>query len=104
MASIAFTVVGMVILLRVCFPLDKYRAIVFGCSTAVNVGGLILCIIFSFYDVGWNFLKINFKEFSPLNWLTIGIISFACIGCYVVYNYLISMFDKSSDLIKEETK
>ncbi len=101
MASIAFTIVGMIVLLRVCFPLDKYRAIVFGCSTIVNVGGLFLCIIFSLNNVGWNFLKIDFVEFSPLNWLTIALISFSSVACYIIYNYFVSVFKKSNDPIKE---
>jgi len=106
MASIIFTIVGLFVLLKVCTPIDRYRSFVFLGAAIVNVVGLMLCILFSIYKAGWNFLKIDFNTFSIRNWLDICVVSLIGIGAYFVYFSIVDIFKKKSITTnnkKEET-
>lgn len=89
--AVLFTIVAFFVLLKVCSPLDKFRTIVFIGSGVVNLGGLILCIIFSIFTVGWNFLKIDFKNFAPVNWLIIAITGTLCVAAYLLFFQVIKI-------------
>lgn len=83
--AIIFTIVGMFVLLKVCTPLDKYRAMVFGISVVINVVGLLLCIMFSLNHFGFNFLEIDFNLISPTNWVTVIATSVVGITAYFIF-------------------
>ena len=81
MSVIVFTVLGLVVLLKICLPFNKYRAIVFAGAATVEVGLLVAAGFISFKvsdteSFVYKFLTfgIDFPSLTLVNWFAIAII------------------------------
>lgn len=93
MSVITFTLVGLVILLKICLPLNKYRALVFAGATTLEIGLLVAAAIVS-YKVGvkQSIIAINFPSLTLVNWLAIAIILVLTISTYLIVSYIVEVF------------
>ena len=101
MSVIAFSVLGIVCLYRVCSPLDKYRAVVLACSAVVNAVALILSAIFTYKlgHVEQRMLRIPFNDMSGPAYLTMAIIIIVYAALYLYIYRLIEI--KKGEHVKE---
>ena len=90
MSVIAFTVLGLVVLLKVCLPLNKYRGLVFGGAVFVEAALLVAAAIVS-YKIGVteSIIAINFPSLTPVNWFVLGIIIVLTTSIYLIVSYIV---------------
>ncbi len=93
MSVITFTLLGLVILLKICLPFNKYRALVFGGATLIELV-LLGVAMFVSYKVGveQSVININFPSLTLVNWFTIGIIILASVSIYLIVTYIVEVF------------
>ena len=93
MSVITFTVIGLIILLKICLPFTKYRAIVFAGSALVEVGLLVAAAIISYkVSVQASIIAINFPVLTLVNWFVIGIIVILTVATYLIVSYIVEVF------------
>ena len=90
MSVIAFTVLGLVVLLKVCLPFNKYRALVFGGAAFLEVALLVTAAIVS-YKIGVteSIVAINFPSLTLVNWFVVGIIIVLTTSIYLIVSYIV---------------
>ena len=93
MSVIAFNIMTLIILLKICLPFSKYRAIVFAGAATVEVGLITLAAVLS-YTQGINeqIIAIDFKSLTLVNWFVLGIIVILVAALYLVITYIIEVF------------
>lgn len=97
MATISLSLVCMVILYRVCKPLDKYRKIVFSSALILD---LLILIGFYFSDNYWfknkqfglSLLNVDFFKLSGVNYFTTLIIAIIFSSLYIFIFYINDIF------------
>ena len=99
MSVIVFTVLGLVVLLKICLPFNKYRAIVFAGAATVEVGLLVAAAIISFKVTNtesfvYKFLTfgIDFPSLTLVNWFAIAIIIVLAVAIYLIVSYVVEVF------------
>ena len=99
MSVIVFTVLGLVVLLKICLPFNKYRAIVFAGAATVEVGLLVAAAIISYKVTNtesfvYKFLTfgIDFKSLTLVNWFAIAIIIVLAVAIYLIVSYVVEVF------------
>lgn len=93
MCVITFTVLGLIILLKICLPLNLYRGLVFGGATLLEAAALTAAAIVS-YKVGveQSIIAIDFPSLTIVNWFVIGIIILATSSIYLIVTYIVEVF------------
>lgn len=93
MSVVVFTILGLVVLLKICLPFNKYRAIVFAGAATVEAGLLVLAAIIS-YKIGVkeSIIAINFPSLTIVNWFVIAIIIVLAIATYLIVSYVVEVF------------
>lgn len=93
MSVIVFTILGLVVLLKICLPFNKYRAIVFAGAATVEAGLLVAAAIVS-YKIGVkeSIVAINFPSLTLVNWFVIAIIIVLAIATYLIVSYVVEVF------------
>ena len=93
MSVILFTLLGLVILLKICLPFNKYRAFVFGGAAFVELALLAAAMIIS-YNIGveQSVVNIDFPSLTLVNWFAIGIILIASVSIYLIVTYIVEVF------------
>ena len=93
MSVIVFTVLGLVVLLKICLPFNKYRAIVFAGAATVEVGLLVAAAIVS-YKIGVkeSIIAIDFPSLTLVNWFAIAIIIVIAVATYLIVSYVVEVF------------
>ena len=93
MSVIVFTILGLVVLLKICLPFNKYRAIVFAGAATVEAGLLVAAAIAS-YKIGVkeSIVAINFPSLTLVNWFVIAIIIVLAIATYLIVSYVVEVF------------
>ena len=99
MSVIVFTVLGLVVLLKICLPFNKYRAIVFAGAATVEIGLLVAAAIISYKVTNtesfvYKFLTfgIDFKSLTLVNWFAIAIIIVLAVAIYLIVSYVVEVF------------
>ena len=98
MSVIVFTVLGLVVLLKICLPFNKYRALVFAGAATVEVGFLVAAAIISFKVTNtesfvYKFLTfgIDFPSLTLVNWFAIAIIIVLAVAIYLIVSYVVEV-------------
>lgn len=93
MSVITFTILGLVVLLKVCLPFNKYRAPVFFGAVVLEIG-LMVAAGFVSYKVGIkeSVLAINFPSLTLVNWFVIAIIIVLATSIYLIVSYIVETF------------
>ncbi len=99
MSVIVFTVLGLVVLLKICLPFNKYRAIVFAGAATVEVSLLVAAGFISFKvsdteSFVYKFLTfgIDFPSLTLVNWFAIAIIIVLAVAIYLIVSYVVEVF------------
>ena len=95
MSVIIFTILGLVVLLKICLPFTKYRAIIFASASTLEVVLLIVAAIISYKvkdGVERSILNINFPSLTLVNWLAIAIIIVLATSIYLIVSYVVEVF------------
>ena len=109
MSVIVFTVLGLVILLKICLPFNKYRAIVFAGAATLEVGLLVTAGILSYTlqnKVNTQLYKlvtfgINFPSLTLVNWFAIVIIIVLAVAIYLIVSYVVEVFKGEHQNVKD---
>lgn len=88
MSVIIFSVVGLVVLFKTCYPFSVYRRIVCYSSLVVGVGITLGMYLYSNITNRENLFDINFKVLTTVNWIEILIISTLIITLYLYSTYV----------------
>ncbi len=92
MAVVCLSTLSLVILYKVCDPLNKYRGIVFGSAVASYIGIIALSYYISVTkSVDASILKIDFGSLTGENWFITGLIIFLLAGVYLIVNQIIEI-------------
>ena len=85
-----FPILGLVILLKICLPLNLYRSLVFAGAVLVE-GGLLTAAGFVSYKVSVqaSVLGIDFPSLTLVNWFTIAIIVVLTVSIYLIVSYIV---------------
>ncbi len=92
MCTIAFTTISVAVLLKICLPFTKYRAIVFSGCASIAVIGFVLSAILSIYvDEKFNIFHLKFSEMNAINYLVTGIVTISIITFYLAISYIVEV-------------
>ena len=89
-ATIFMSLFCLAVLFKVCQPLSKYRALVFGGFTAIALGCIGVSYLM-FLNGHGNIFKIRFEELSGVNYFTGACILLIAFVTYFVLNYIIEV-------------
>lgn len=105
MSVITFTILGLVVLLKICLPLNKYRGIVFAGAATLEIGLLVAAAIAS-YKIGVkeSILAINFPILTLVNWFAIAIIIVISIAIYLIVSYIVEVLRGERDNVKDQPR
>ena len=93
MSVIAFNFMSLVILLKICLPFSRYRAIVFSGAAVVEIGLVTLAAFLSYKgNVNESIIAIDFQSITLMNWFVLGIIVILVSALYLIINYIIEVF------------
>ena len=93
MSVIVFTLLGLIILLKICLPFNKYRAFVFGGAVFLELGLLTAAALVSYFvGVEQSIIAIDFPSLTIVNWFTIGIIILITSTIYLITTYIVEVF------------
>ena len=92
MSVVVFTILGLAVLLKICLPFNKYRALVFSGATVVEIGLLVAAFIVS-YKIGVkeSIVAIDFPSLTLVNWFAIAIIIVLAIATYLIVSYVVEV-------------
>ena len=101
MSIICFTVMGMVVLLKICLPFNKYRFIIFSSITVVEVA-LLVAAGFVSYNIGVkeSIIAINFPSLTLVNWLALAIILVLATSTYLIVSYIVEVLKGEHQNVK----
>lgn len=89
---LGFTIVGLFVLLKICFPLNLYRGLVFGGATLIETGLLVAAGIVSFkVGVVQSVLAIDFPSLSLINYFILGIMIVVIVSVYMILTYMVEV-------------
>lgn len=93
MCAISFSLLSLVVLYRVCEPLNKYRGIVFGGACFLEFGMALVAYLITRAqgNCEHSILKIPFEKMTPVSWFTTLIVFLASAGIYIFVTYLIKL-------------
>ena len=92
MSVLAYSIFSVVVLYKVCSPLDKYRALVFAVTSVVGVGVLTGFIIYSYFGaMEQNFLKLGAGYLNMRNWLILSLVLVCATSLYLYVTYLVGV-------------
>lgn len=93
MCVIVFTILGLVVLLKVCLPLNLYRGLVFAGASVLEVGLMAAAAVIS-YKVGVteSILAIDFPSLTLVNWFVVAIIIVLMTSFYLIISYIVETF------------
>ncbi len=102
MSVITFTILGLVVLLKICLPLNKYRGLVFA-GAAILEAGLLVAAGFVSFKVGVkeSIIAINFPSLTLVNWFVIGIIVVITSAIYLIATYIVEALRGEHDDAKD---
>ena len=102
MGVIIFTILGLAVLLKICLPFNKYRALVFFGATTLEVGLMVAAGIIS-YKVGVkeSLVAIDFPSLTLVNWFVIAIIVVISIAAYLIISYIVEVLKGEKDNAKD---
>ena len=102
MSVITFTILGLVVLLKICLPLNKYRGLVFA-GAAILEAGLLVAAGFVSFKVGIkeSIIAINFPSLTLVNWFVIGIIVVITSAIYLIATYIVEALRGEHDDVKD---
>ena len=102
MSIITFTVLGLVVLLKICLPFNKYRALVFTGASVVEVG-LLVAAGFVSYKIGVkeSIVAIDFPSLTLVNWFAIAIILVITIAIYLIVSYVVEVLKGEHEDVKD---
>jgi len=102
MSVITFTILGLVVLLKICLPLNKYRGLVFA-GAAILEAGLLVAAGFVSFKVGIkeSIIAINFPSLTLVNWFVIGIIVVITSAIYLIATYIVEALRGEHDDAKD---
>ena len=93
MSVIVFTLIGLIVLLKICLPFTKYRAIVFSGAAFVEIALLVTAALISYcVGVKESIIAINFPALTLVNWFVIGIIIILTVSTYLLVSYVVEIF------------
>ena len=78
------------VLLKICLPYNKYRALVFAGSATLEVG-LLVAAGFVSYKIGVkeSIIAIDFPSLTLVNWFAVGIIIVIAIATYLIVSFVV---------------
>ena len=102
MSVIVFTILGLVILFKICLPLNLFRSIVFGGAVLLE-GALLTAAAIISYKVGveQSVIHIDFPSLTLVNWFVIGIIIIASTAIYLAVTYIVEVFRGEHNNVKD---
>lgn len=93
MSVIAFNFLSLVILLKICLPFSRYRAIVFSSAAVVEIGLVTLAAFLSYKgNINESIIAIDFQSITLMNWFVLGIIVILVSALYLIITYIIEVF------------
>ncbi len=102
MSIIVFTILGLVVLLKICLPFNKYRAIVFAGASVLEVGLLVAAAFVSYkVSVEASIVAINFPSLTLVNWFVVAIIIVLAISIYLIISYVVEVFRGGHQNVKD---
>ena len=102
MGVILFTVLGLVVLLKICLPFNKYRAIVFAGASVLEVGLLVAAGFVSYkVSVKASIVAIDFPSLTLVNWFAIAIIIVLATAIYLIVSYVVEVFKGEHQNVKD---
>ena len=102
MSVIVFTVLGLVVLLKICLPFNKYRAIVFAGASVLEVGLLVAAGFVSYkVSVKASIVAIDFPSLTLVNWFAIAIIIVLATAIYLIVSYVVEVFKGEHQNVKD---
>ena len=101
MSVITFTILGLVVLLKICLPFNKYRALVFTGASVLEIG-LLVAAGFISYKVGVkeSVVAIDFPSLTLVNWFAIAIILVVTIATYLIVSYVVEVLKGDHEDVK----
>lgn len=93
MSSVTFSILGLVILFRVCQPLNKYRGIVFGTATFIELAIMAAAIIVT-YVTGTSkdtIILIPFEKMTEVSWFITFMVIIVSSGLYLLITYILKV-------------
>lgn len=91
MAVLFMSLFAIVVLYKVCSPLDKYRAFVLGIAAAADIGCIIVSYIIYVCTGRGNFFKIDFSILSGVNYLTTALVLLGVVVVFLVVSYILEI-------------
>ncbi len=102
MSVITFTILGLVVLLKICLPLNKYRGLVFAGAVILEAGLLVAAGFVSFkVGIKESIIAINFPSLTLVNWFVIGIIVVITSAIYLIATYIVEALRGEHDDAKD---
>lgn len=102
MSIIVFTILGLVVLLKICLPFNKYRAIVFAGASVLEVGLLVAAALISYkVSVEASVVAINFPSLTLVNWFVVAIIIVLAVSIYLIISYVVEVFRGGHQNVKD---
>ena len=93
MSVIAFNFLSLIILMKICLPFSRYRAIVFSSATTVEIGLVVLAAFLSYKgNINESIIAIDFQSITLMNWFVLGIIVILVSALYLITTYIIEVF------------
>ena len=93
MSVIAFNFLSLIILLKICLPFSRYRAIVFSSAAVVEIGLVVLAAFLSYKgNINESIIAIDFQSITLMNWFVLGIIVILVSALYLIITYIIEVF------------
>lgn len=98
MAVLSFTTIAIVVLLKICLPFDKYRAIVFGCATGATILTMVVSGILNYNVKDFTpLIRVNFKLLTATNYVQVVVISGILCILYFFITYLVNILKERND-------
>ena len=109
MAVITFTIIGLVVLLKICLPFNKYRVFVFAGAATIEIGLLVTMGFLSYSLQGKELVKIaddfvnaiNFPALTLVNWLVIAIMIVLTVSTYLIISYVVEVLKGEHQDVKD---
>lgn len=101
MSVICFTLLGLIVLLKICTPLNKYRGITFFSLAFIEIV-LLIAAGFISYKVGVkeSIIAIDFPSLTLVNWFVIAIMVVIISATYLIISYVIEVLKGERDNVK----
>lgn len=92
----AFSLFSLVVLMNVCFPFDKYRALVLSVAGAVSILVFLIVGLWSYNGaMENNILRLGLGYLNSRNWLILMMVIVLSITTYLFINHIIRIFRRN---------